>query len=28
MDFVGDVGEVFMVDWAFLVGGALGRGEI
>ena len=27
MDFVGDVGEVFVVDWAFSVGRALGKGE-
>ena len=25
---MGDAGEVFVVDWAFLVGGASGRGEI
>ena len=25
--FLGAVGEVFVVDWAFLVGKALGRGE-
>ena len=28
MDFVGDVGEVFVVDWASSVGWASGRGEI
>ena len=28
MDFVGDVGEVFVVDWAFSVGWASSRGEI
>jgi len=27
MDFVGDVGEVFVVDWTFLVEGALSRGR-
>ena len=28
IDFVGDVEEVFVVEWAFLVGWALGREEI
>ena len=28
MDFVGDVGEVFVVDWACSIGWALGRREI
>ena len=27
MNFMGDVGEVSMVDWTFFVGGALGKGE-
>ena len=27
MDFGSDVREVFVVDWAFSVGGASGRGE-
>ena len=28
MDFVGDVGEVFVVDWAFSVGWASNKEEI